>query len=214
MDLNRYNIGAGLNKIVYVKLLEILDIFDDKIRVLEFGSGMSTYFFIDYKNTYNKDLEIVSFDDSNEWCCKSTDKCLKLCLRKLIECNEQDYNYQIEKQIFNRKLFYNKLTPLTWRQRNNFYDIQENDIEGLFDIVIIDGPNGNGRNLAYNFIQEHIKQGTIIVLDDFDGRDNEFDYKFVEILQSYFDVDILYKHDSDLNANYENGGKFIIFKVK
>jgi len=72
MNLDNYNIGAGLNRTAYIKLLEILNSYDDNklIRVLEFGSGMSTKFFIDYKNIYNKNLEIVSFDDNEEWCYK------------------------------------------------------------------------------------------------------------------------------------------------
>jgi len=212
MNLDKYNIGAGLNKKVYIKLLEILNE-KDKIRILEFGSGMSTQFFVDYKNTYNKNLEIVSFDDNIEWCCHTTDNCLKLYIRNLIECNDKNYNYQIENKIYNKQLFYNKITPLTWRQRNNFYDIQENDIEGIFDIIILDGPNGNGRNLAYNFIKNHIRKGTIIILDDYDATDNDFNYKFVEILQHYFNVKQLYKYNSEKLGNYEEGGKFIFFEI-
>jgi len=140
------------------------------------------------------------------------DDCLKLHIRTLIECTEDNFEYQIKHKIFNRTLFMNKISPLTWRQRNNFYDIQHNDIEGLFDIIVIDGPNGNGRNLAYNFINNHIRTDSIILLDDYDGKDNTVDYKFVEILNQYFKVDEIYKHSSNIN-NYEDGGKFIFFKI-
>jgi len=94
MNLEDYNIGAGLNKKVYIKLMEILDSYnDDKvIRILEFGSGMSSKFFIDYQKVYNKKMEIVSFDDSEEWCYKKRnyeeDKVLKLHIRKLVKCRE------------------------------------------------------------------------------------------------------------------------------
>jgi hypothetical protein len=217
MDLENYNIGAGLNKKVYVKLMEILDNYDDSkvIRVLEFGSGMSSKFFIDYQRIYNKKLELVSFDDSEEWCYKKSveeDKVLKLHIRKLIKCKDNDYNYQIENKIINKKMFYKNMQKTTWRQKNCFYDIQDNDIEGLFDIVILDGPNGNGRNLAYNYIREHLNKDAIILIDDFDARDGDFDYEFVDILKYNYDVEEIYKYDSDLMDNYEKGGKFIFFK--
>ena len=47
-NLDRYNIGAGLNKKVYLKLIDIMDEKlkeKNKLRILEFGSGMSTKFF-------------------------------------------------------------------------------------------------------------------------------------------------------------------------
>ena len=71
-NLQKYNIGAGLNKKVYVKLIDIMDKKlegKNKLRILEFGSGMSTKFFIDYNNLYKKDediLEITSFDNDLE----------------------------------------------------------------------------------------------------------------------------------------------------
>ena len=52
-NLHKYNIGAGLNKKVYLKLIDILDEKlkeKDTLRILEFGSGMSTKFFLDYNN--------------------------------------------------------------------------------------------------------------------------------------------------------------------
>ena len=65
----------------------------NKLRILEFGSGMSTKFFIDYNNinkTNNDILSITSFDNSLLWCYRKTvnDTCLELHIRLLIECNE------------------------------------------------------------------------------------------------------------------------------
>lgn len=216
MNLEDYNIGTGLNKKVYIKLIEILNNYDNEIRVLEFGSGMSSKFFIDYQRIYNKKLELVSFDDSEKWCYKKRDekedKILKLYIRNLVKCKDEDYNYQIENKIINKKMFFKNISQTTWRQRNCFYDIQDKDIEGLFDIVILDGPNGNGRNLAYNYMRGHLNKDAIILIDDFDAKDGDFDYKFIDILKYNYDVTEIYKYDSDLIGNYEEGGKFIFFK--
>ena len=62
-------------------------------------------------------------------------------------------------------------------------------------------------------MKNHIKTGTIIVLDDYDAKDNNFDYKFVETLEHYFDVKLLYKYNSELLGNYEEGGKFVFFEI-
>ena len=47
-----------------------------------------------------------------------------------------------------------------------FYD--ENNIKDLvlpsqkFDLILIDGPNGDKRSLWYSKIRDHVKEGTII----------------------------------------------------
>lgn len=217
MDLDKYNVGSGLNKGVYIKLMELLNNYSDetKIRILEFGSGASTKFLIDYQKLYNKKMEIVSFDDSTEWCYKTQkgdDKILKLNIRNLIECNGENYDYQMTNKIINKQLFYKRMVKPTWRQRNCFYDIQNGDIEGLFDIVILDGPNGNGRNFAYCFIQKHLNKNAVILIDDYDATDNEYDYKFINNLTYYFNVEEIYKYNSDILGDYNNGGKYIFFK--
>ncbi len=217
IDLDKYNVGAGLNRGIYIKLMELLDNYSDdtKIRILEFGSGASTKFFIDYNKLYNKKMEIVSFDDSKKWCYRiqeGDDKILKLNIRNLIECNDENYEYQIANKIINRKLFYKRMIEPKWRQRNCFYDIQNGDIEGLFDIVILDGPNGNGRNFAYYYLQNHLNKHAVILIDDYDSTDNGYDYKFIDNLTYYFNVEEIYKHNSDILADYYNGGKYIFFR--
>jgi hypothetical protein len=220
-NLDRYNIGAGLNKKVYLKLIDILDEKlkeKDKLRILEFGSGMSTKFFLDYNNLCKKDqdiLEITSFDNDLEWCYKKNenDKCLNLHIRELEECNEKDFNEQMETKNLNKKAFSIRKTPPTWRQRNCFYDIQENDIHGKYDIVIIDGPNGNGRNISYLYFKENLEKESIILIDDFNGCDNDFKYKFVEYAKEFFKLEDIHTYESSKKGDYDEGGNFSFLKV-
>ena len=219
MDLNDYDIGAGLNKKTYEKLIEILDNFstkEDKIRVLEFGSGMSTKFFLDYNKKKNNILDITSFDNDLKWAYKKTpqDTCLNLLIRPLVECNDNDFNNQIQNKILVRNAFNLRKTSPTWRQRNCFYDIKDNDIQGVFDIVIIDGPNGNGRNISYFHLINHIKPGTIVLIDDFNGTDNDFNYNFIKYFNYFFEAEEIYKYESSLVGNYNDGGNFIFFRIK
>jgi|TARA_B110000114_G_scaffold185004_1_gene230438 hypothetical protein len=219
--LYKYNVGAGLNENVYIKLIHILDEKlkeKDKLRILEFGSGMSTNFFIDYNNLYKKDediLEITSFDNDLEWCYKKNenDKCLTLRVRELVECNEKDFNEQMESKNLNKNAFSIRKALPTWRQRNCFYNIQENDISGKYDIVILDGPNGNGRNISYLYIKDNLEKDSIILIDDFNSSDNEFKYNFVEYANHFFNLEEIYTHKSSKLGNYKEGGNFCIVKI-
>jgi hypothetical protein len=221
MDLENYNTGAGLNKSAYIQLLQILDSTCTKneiVRILEFGSGMSTKFLIDYNNNKKIDkdiLNITSFDNDLKWCYKKTkgDSCLKLLIRPLIECNEKDFNNQMKDKELNKNAFSLRKTASTWRQRNCFYNIDENDIADEYDIILIDGPNGNGRNISYLHFMKHVKPGTIVVIDDHNGKDDNFNYDFIKYFNHFFNAEEIYKHESALLGNYKNGGNFVIFRV-
>jgi hypothetical protein len=73
---------------------------------------------------------------------------------------ESNPNYLPTSQIFNG-ILYNE-NELSNIQLEDY--IQENI---LFDLVLIDGPNGNARKYWYNKIKPFIKIGTIILIDDF-----------------------------------------------
>jgi hypothetical protein len=221
MDLENYNTGAGLNKNAYIELLKILDSTCKKkeiVRILEFGSGMSTKFFIDYNNKHKLDkdiLNITSFDNDLEWCYKKTagDSCLNLLIRPLIECNEKDFNSQMKNKAFEENAFSLRTTTPTWRQRNCFYNIDEKDIVDEYDIISIDGPNGNGRNLSYLHFMKHVKPGTIVVIDDHNGKDDNFNYDFIKYFNHFFNAEEIFKQESTLLGNYKDGGNFVFFKI-
>ena len=78
-----------------------------------------------------------------------------------------------------------------------FYD--ENNIKDLalpsqkFDLILIDGPNGDKRSLWYSKIRDHVKEGTIILVDDFnhykcfsDELDRNFNYELLSFSDEPF----------------------------
>ena len=79
------------------------------------------------------------------------------------------------------------------------------------NVLIIDGPNGNGRNLSYLFIKDRVNPGSIIFIDDYDAKDGDFDYDFVPNLKNTINVEEIFKFDG--TGGFEKGGKFAIFKV-
>lgn len=208
MNFDKYkNNGWGLSKIQFKLLYNIMS--NDKIyRILEFGSGKSTEFFCDVSEDFSI-TEIVSFEDSIDHGFKIENISSKLNfkIRNLVECDDEAYNLFFINKKINPKLLFDKKTPLSSRQKNNFYKIQDKDLVGIYDLIVIDGPNGNGRNLSYFYIKEHCRIGTYVLIDD------HTHYDFVEKFGIFFEYEELFNNISKTNDKWEDGGNFVIFKI-
>ena len=204
MELNKYkNDGWGINLTGFEHLLKLIKENDkDSLRVLEFGSGASTEFFCDVVRNNIKSLDITSFDDNENYSYKksSNDEFLKLNIRPLVECNDLEYNEQFILKEYNPNVMSIKTSELEAIQKNNFYKLDDGDLSGYYDIVLIDGPHGNGRNFAFLHIKNYIKTGTIIFIDDY------CHYDFLYKCQEIFDCEIIKQHDG-------NNDYFVILKI-
>lgn len=95
-----------------------------------------------------------------------------------------------------------------------FYD--ENKINDIvipnqkFDLILIDGPNGDKRSLWYSKIRENVKEGTIILIDDFNH------YKcFSEELDINFNYELLSFSDEPFVPYGEHSWKIVkIISIK
>jgi len=81
--------------------------------------------------------------------------------------------------------------------KNNFYDVQENDIVGDYDLMILDGPNGNGRNIAFLHMMGHLKPGSHVFIDDHSH------YDFKETFLKLFKAEQLYINDEECIVLYK-----------
>ena len=77
-------------------------------------------------------------------------------------------------------------------EKINLENFIEKDI--VFDLVLIDGPNGNKRKYWYNKIKFFVKTGTIILVDDFnhyscfsEELDKNFEYEMLSWLDTPFE---------------------------
>lgn len=205
------NDGWGLSKLAFRKLYDIID--DNSrpsFRIIEFGSGISTKFLIDCAlKMIPKQIEILSFDNDPEYMFKSSPEYyfFNLLLRKLIECDDDAYELMFENKHYSRNLMHDKNSPLTTRQKNNFYDIKSRDIHGHYDLMILDGPNGNGRNIAFLHMIGHLKSGSYVFIDDFTH------YDFIERFKSIYMADEIFRHEGGMSNQWDNGGDFIIYKL-
>ncbi|RAV04563.1 hypothetical protein [Paenibacillus sp. YN15] len=71
--------------------------------------------------------------------------------------------------------------------RNAFYaDIETIPLEpASVDVLILDGPHGNGRSLAFPLLYGRLKRDALVLIDDYDH------YPFVEDLRSLFQMEEL-----------------------
>lgn len=209
MDLEKYkNDGWGLSRLQLEQLLDIIKKNNKSIiRVIEFGSGKSTEFLGDITLYGIKNLEITTFDDNPEFAYNGNHTNVVLKLRNLVECSDEDYDKMFISRIFDKTVMKIKTTPLTTRQKNNFYNIEDGDLTGIYDIMILDGPNGNGRNISYLHIQNHLSIDSIVLVDDFTH------YDFMDKLSIFFEYDILHKNQSGGIDQWNNGGNYCIVKI-
>ena len=169
-----------------------------KLRFIEFGSGKSTFFLCELGVRDFRDYEVVSFDDSEEFAFKGKYPFLDLKIRSLVETDDIGFERMFSEGVIIPEVLWDKKTPLWTRQRNNFYKILDGDISGKYDFVILDGPNGNGRSLAWLYLKEHLVEGAVILVDDV-GH-----YDFVDRMLSVFSVSQIV---------YDVEDNFAIFRV-
>lgn len=209
MNLDIYkNNGWGISRLGFEKLFEILQTIESP-KVIEFGSGKSTEFFEDYYNELNSNLTLRSFDDSIEFAYKPSIKSeIEVRLRDLVECFDDDLEEMFTKKQIIKSLFIDKTSSLETRQKNNFYKLKDVDIEGIYDIVLLDGPNGNGRNFAFLYLKNHLEVGSFVFIDD------HTHYDFVERFLSIYSAEVYFENvDNSIGDKWTTGGNFIIYKI-
>ncbi len=206
MDLQKYrNDGWGLSVLGFKLLLDnITENPKDKLKILEFGSGTSTKFFCDVVINKIKDLEITSFDNSPKFSYKPNPEeiFLDLKIRTLVGCSDEDYQKQFLNKTYQENLMYDKGFDVNLYVRNCFYTLSEGDLNGVYDIVVVDGPHGNGRNFSFLHIKNFVAKGTIIYIDDYNH------YDFLEKATDILNCEVIYKHTEGIGSD-----NFVIVKI-
>lgn len=154
----------GINCIV--KILKKENITD----ILEFGSGRSTDYLAELG--YN----VYSFDDDAKYASKNKN----VQIAELAALDDKDYRDVIEGRVDFFDLVVTPTSRRSSRQSNCFYMIDNESIKQKFSFVIIDGPNGNGRSIAFNVIKDKINTPCYVFIDDF------FHYPFVDDFKRCF----------------------------
>ncbi len=74
----------------------------------------------------------------------------------------------------------------------------------LFDLILIDGPNGESRKYWYNKIKNYVKPGSIILVDDFNHYES-----FSEELDKNYDYELLSFSNIPFAVNGEHSWKIV-----
>ncbi len=175
MDLTKYaNDGWGISKQAFIAIEKALSSLDD-LSVIEFGSGFSTQFFLDYASEHEKALHLDSFDNDKKY------KHNEATLCDLMECKDAAYEAMFSKKQLDWSLMKKRFWRPKSRQKNCFYRIDESKLKNNYNFAMIDGPHGNGRNLAFLLLQHRMSSGFIFI-DDFNH------YDFLEKAHQFFNL--------------------------
>ena len=203
MNIEKYkNDGWGLSKKCFLDIKEILKPHNAPV-VVEFGSGISTTFFKDLFNKYCNNGKIYSFDNDGKFASNISQ------VKRLVECSDKDFNLMFSQGKYNSSKMNYRTTPPDTRQKNCFYDLSNSDIPSNIDLVLVDGPHGNGRSFSFLHVKDKIKKGGYIVIDDFNH------YDFVERLLMIFPnakeiTTLITERNKD---SWEEGGNYTIYRV-
>lgn len=193
MQLEKYkNTGWGLSIKAFTALCDALDTLPE-INAIEFGSGISTAFLEDYAQTLEKKLTLDSFDNDKKY------KHASAHLATLVQCNDANYQTMFKNGNIDWSLFKKRWWKPKSRQRNCFYNLQDYKLKPHYNLAVIDGPHGNGRNFAYLLLKDKLKDGFLLI-DDFNH------YDFVETASQFFTLE-------EITRVEEKKDNFILFKV-
>jgi hypothetical protein len=168
---------------------------NEKTNIVEFGSGQSTMLWDKFINE-EKDLKVTTYEHDKSWF-DSLNKSIKnvsLIYRDLKQIDDDNFvnSFKLSDFIKSWEKIGVKISDSEYKNtriKNTFYDISVDDIDSLGNIsgLILDGPHGNGRALAFPLLLNSLNTGTIVLIDDFDH------YPFIDLMQNLFEIEILNK---------------------
>ena len=169
-------------------------------HIIELGGGLSTLFWAFFIQPENVNVKISTFEHHPGW-----GKKIKMAVAhcKAIEIHSTNLR-QIDNQEWDTIFTFPENAKTNWsrmgtfvtqsefentRIRNAFYDIPPHAFppHASIDGMIVDGPHGNGRSLAFPLFFDCLKLNAWILIDDFDH------YPFLDDLARIFKFKIVEK---------------------
>lgn len=177
---------------------------DRPLRILELGAGQSTIFWHFLVKENNLNLTVTSLEHNPIWIEKIRKKLGDSSPVKIKHVNLKIINEKERLSLFSEPKkaanIWNSLGTKVPREKfedctlhNAFYEISTELFAeiGAIDALIVDGPHGNGRSLAFPLFYNYFKPNAVMLIDDIDH------YNFLGNLLSLFDFQILAKKIKD-----------------
>lgn len=192
--------GMALSKRALVHLCRRLDEKKDTHHILELGGGQSTLF---WRDLYALDLlpiQVTTLEHHNDWAKQLSQRVegienITIYPQTLKQITDQEWERIFSQPEEAHTLWASYGTTVPEHQhnlytiRNTFYatlhqlPLEEQSI----DIMIVDGPHGNGRSLAYPLFFRVLKPDAFVLVDDFDH------YPFLKDLGIVFHFEEIYR---------------------
>jgi hypothetical protein len=180
--------------------------------VLEFGSGYSTIFLDRFIHKMRLDAKIESFEHQREFREQLITRLSGAEMTTIHNAPLVQFSDEVFQQMFVPgtdvfAIFSRTKNPVPAAQyretrlRNTFYDYGFSALpERSIDLIVLDGPNGNGRSIAFALLKNKISIPGWILIDDYR------DHPYLEHLQILFDIEIICQREVD-------GKEFLLAKI-
>ncbi len=115
-----------------------------------------------------------------------------------MSCDDEAFDKTFKDKKISRDLFSNaQHEKNNFRVKNCFYDLDEEDLPNDIDLVILDGPSGNGRSLAFPHLVGKLKSPCYVMIDDVNH------YDFLDRAKEIFDYDVMtHVEDKKIHPNF------------
>jgi hypothetical protein len=171
----------------------------DPYHILELGGGQSTIFWKTVIEMELLPIRVTTIEHNSQWVSTLQERVeevegIDIFSKKLKQISDQEweniFTHPTQAQELWRKMGnevpesdYNVYTI-----HNCFYDDLELPLsKDSVDVMIVDGPHGNGRSLAYPLFREVLKPDALVLIDDFDH------YPFIQDFAKIFCYEDIYR---------------------
>ncbi|OQB43236.1 MAG: hypothetical protein BWY06_00211 [Candidatus Latescibacteria bacterium ADurb.Bin168] len=179
--------GAFLSLYSTIRKTDLSD-----IQMIEFGSGVSTSILDRIAASCIQIRSLTTLEHDKDWL-DATQQSIRCDKTQLLFRHILCVKEETRAEVFgseNPSELWSKVAAVVpadetknTRLRNAFYDIEGLPISGNQPILmILDGPHGNGRSLAFPLFRDRTKLGDLVLIDDVDH------YPFEGDLRTFFRV--------------------------
>lgn len=165
----------------------------DNYNICEFGGGQSTLLWNILAKYVN--LTTTTYEHDPDWAQyligHIDNKKIRINYCELMQVNEENRERMFNNPAQSRDIFRDTSIKIDIEQyknptlKNGFYNIENSQFPNRkIDAIVLDGPHGNGRSICFPLFYNHIREGTIVLLDDYHH------YPFLEDLDRLFEYEI------------------------
>ena len=167
-----YRNNMGLHELELRSIKTIIEEIGVK-TIVEFGSGASTQFLIDLYEEDELDYTIYSFDHDPQYAYSNEHPALSLTMTPLVKCSNEHFERMFTDDAYDSSGFENcsDEDQRNFRVQNAFYDLDPEDLPDDIELVILDGPNGNGSSISFLHLKEKLADLSYILIDDANHHD-------------------------------------------